>query len=105
LILSLCILGATGTVGQRFILLLSEHLYLEISIICASERSAGKGYAKAAHWRQLEPIPTTVASLAVQSCCLELFKGCDVIFSGLDTAKVKEVKLAFARLRYSRCKY
>lgn len=92
------ILGATGAVGQRFILLLSEHPYLEISTIGASERSAGKSYAEAAHWRQLEPIPATVASLAVQYCRPELFKGCDIIFSGLDTAKAQEVELAFARL-------
>jgi aspartate-semialdehyde dehydrogenase len=95
LILSLGILGATGAVGQRFILLLSEHPYLEISTIGASERSAGKSYAEAAHWRQLEPIPATVAILAVQYCRPELFKGCDIIFSGLDTAKAQEVELAF----------
>ncbi len=98
MILSLGILGATGAVGQRFVLLLSEHPYLEIFTIGASERSVGKSYAEAAHWRQLEPIPTLVASLAVQPCQPELFKGCDVIFSGLDTAKAKEVELAFARL-------
>ena len=84
--------------GQRFILLLSEHPYLEISTIGASERSAGKSYAEAAHWRQLEPVPATVASMAVQECRPELFKGCDIIFSGLDTAKAQEVELAFARL-------
>ncbi|TAQ86905.1 hypothetical protein B7494_g4758 [Chlorociboria aeruginascens] len=92
------ILGGTGAVGQRFILLLSGHPYLEISAIGASERSAGKTYAEAAQWRQSEPIPATVASLVVQSCRPELFNGCDIIFSGLDTAKAHEVELAFARL-------
>ena len=36
--------------------------------------------------------------MAVQECRPELFKGCDIIFSGLDTAKAQEVELAFARL-------
>jgi len=67
-------------------------------MVGASERSAGKSYAEAAIWRQSGPIPDTVASLVVQSCEPELFKGCDVIFSGLDTAKAHEVELAFARL-------
>ena len=92
------ILGATGAVGQRFILLLSDHPYLEISAVGASERSAGKSYSEAAQWRQSEPIPATVASLTVQECRPELFKGCDIIFSGLDTTKAQEVELAFARL-------
>lgn len=34
----------------------------------------------------------------MQYCRPELFKGCDIIFSGLDTAKAQEVELAFARL-------
>ncbi|KAI9708503.1 MAG: hypothetical protein M1820_003964 [Bogoriella megaspora] len=92
------ILGATGAVGQRFILLLFEHPYLEVSAVGASERSAGKTYAEATQWRQSEPVHATVASLVVQECRPELFKGCDVIFSGLDTAKAQEVELAFAKL-------
>ena len=36
--------------------------------------------------------------MTVQECQPELFKGCDIIFSGLDTAKAQEVELAFAKL-------
>ena len=35
------ILGATGTVGQRFVSLLANHPWFEISALPASERSAG----------------------------------------------------------------
>ncbi|KIW01937.1 aspartate-semialdehyde dehydrogenase [Verruconis gallopava] len=91
------ILGATGAVGQRFILLLSEHPYLEIAALGASERSAGKSYAEAVQWRQLEPVPASVAGLTVQTCQPEHFKGCDIIFSGLDTAKAREVEPEFAK--------
>ena len=41
------IVGATGMVGQRFALLLSEHPYFEISALIASPRSAGKSYEEA----------------------------------------------------------
>ena len=41
------IIGATGMVGQRFIMLLHEHPYFEITAIIASPRSAGQKYGKA----------------------------------------------------------
>jgi len=41
------ILGATGMVGQRFIQLLEDHPWFEISELAASERSAGKPYEEA----------------------------------------------------------
>ena len=41
------IIGATGMVGQRFIMLLSEHPYFEINAVVASPRSAGQKYGKA----------------------------------------------------------
>jgi aspartate-semialdehyde dehydrogenase len=34
------ILGATGTVGQRFIQLLDGHMYFELTELCASEKSS-----------------------------------------------------------------
>lgn len=44
------ILGATGAVGQRFITLLQNHPFFEISVLGASERSAGKKYKDAVSW-------------------------------------------------------
>ena len=38
------ILGATGTVGQRFAQLLEDHPQFEITAMAASDRSAGKPY-------------------------------------------------------------
>lgn len=78
------ILGATGTVGQRFILLLAEHPIFTIHALGASSRSAGKAYKDAVRWKQARPIPENVAQLTVQACEAELFKDCDVVFSGLD---------------------
>lgn len=78
------ILGATGTVGQRFILLLAEHPIFTIHALGASPRSAGKEYKDAVRWKQSRPIPENVAKLVVTACDANLFKDCDVVFSGLD---------------------
>ncbi|HMW32994.1 MAG TPA: aspartate-semialdehyde dehydrogenase, partial [bacterium] len=45
------ILGATGTVGQRFIELLHAHPYFEITALAASERSVGKKYNDLNTWK------------------------------------------------------
>ena len=52
------IVGATGMVGQRFITLLSEHPYFEITALLASARSAGKTYAEAVgdRWKLATPM-------------------------------------------------
>ena len=48
------IIGATGMVGQRFMLLLAEHPYFEITALVAGPRSAGKTYkeAVAGRWKK-----------------------------------------------------
>ena len=45
------VLGATGAVGQRFVQLLADHPWFEVSELAASDRSAGKPYREAASWR------------------------------------------------------
>ena len=44
------ILGATGSVGQRFIALLDNHPWFKVVALAASDRSAGQTYAKATRW-------------------------------------------------------
>ena len=39
------VLGATGMVGQRLLLLLENHPYFDVVKLAASPRSAGKKYA------------------------------------------------------------
>ncbi|RHZ67225.1 hypothetical protein Glove_302g35 [Diversispora epigaea] len=89
------ILGATGTVGQRFISLLSQHPYFTIQVIGASSRSAGKKYSEATKWKMTTPIPDEVKDLVIQECKAEFFKECDVIFSGLDADVAGDIELAF----------
>lgn len=78
------VLGATGTVGQRFITLLVNHPYFVVHALGASARSAGKAYAIVTNWKQTTPIPSGVRDLVINPCVPEHFKDCAVVFSGLD---------------------
>ena len=42
------VLGATGSVGQRFVSLLLDHPWFDLAELTASERSAGRPYGEAA---------------------------------------------------------
>ncbi|KAI0057611.1 aspartate-semialdehyde dehydrogenase [Artomyces pyxidatus] len=89
------VLGATGTVGQRFIALLAGHPYFVVHALGASTRSTGKPYFQAVHWKQTDPIPNAVRELVVQPCSPEHFLECTVIFSGLDADAAGDIEGAF----------
>ncbi|EAU82596.1 aspartate-semialdehyde dehydrogenase [Coprinopsis cinerea okayama7 len=91
------ILGATGTVGQRFITLLSTHPWFVIHKLGASPRSAGKLYPKAANWKQVTPIPSAVREMVVHECKPEHFADCAIIFSGLDSDVAGDIENAFRK--------
>jgi aspartate-semialdehyde dehydrogenase len=78
------VLGATGTVGQRFITLLAAHPFFVIDALGASARSAGKPYHKAVNWKQTTRIPSSVRDVVIKECQPEHFKDCAIVFSGLD---------------------
>jgi len=63
--LPVAILGATGTVGQRFIQLLDNHPFFEIAALTGSERSAGRSYAEAARWVLDTPMPAAVREMRI----------------------------------------
>lgn len=80
------VLGATGTVGQRFIKLLAVHPFFRIIALGASQRSAGQPFYKAVagRWKQVTPIPASIRDIVVQECIPEHFSSCAIVFSGLD---------------------
>ncbi len=63
------IIGATGMVGQRFIMLLNEHPYFEITALVAGPRSAGQKYGKAVlgRWKMASPCPERILNMQVIS--------------------------------------
>lgn len=91
------VLGATGSVGQRFILLLAEHPDFEIHALGASARSAGKPYEKAVTWKQTELLPESAKNIVVSECksSEKAFAECDVVFSGLDADFAGEIEKDF----------
>lgn len=89
------ILGATGTVGQRFIQLLEDHPQFEVTALAASDRSQGKAYSEACAWRLPGRVPDNVSSLTVQPPRPPL--DCDLVFSSLPSNVAREAEDAFAR--------
>jgi len=92
------ILGATGTVGQRFIQLLENHPQFEISALAASDRSAGKSFAEACAWKLAGAMPEYVKGINVQPIAPPL--DCELVFSSLPSSVARETEEAFARAGY-----
>jgi aspartate-semialdehyde dehydrogenase len=89
------ILGATGTVGQRFIQLLHEHPWFEVTWLAASDRSAGKAYAEAAKWNLATPIPGNVAAMKVSAAAPDSSTP-KLVFAALDATAAQQIEPAFA---------
>lgn len=89
------ILGATGSVGQRFIQLLDNHPWFKITELAASEKSAGKPYGEAANWFLEEKIPDSLSRMIVKNCDPSQLD-CDVVFSGLDSSVAGGIEENFA---------
>jgi aspartate-semialdehyde dehydrogenase len=85
------VLGCTGSVGQRFILLLAQHPYFTLHAVGASSRSAGKKYKDAVKWKQASPMGKHVEELIVKECKASEFADCDIVFSGLDADVAGEI--------------
>jgi aspartate-semialdehyde dehydrogenase len=89
------ILGATGMVGQQFILQLTNHPWFRPVWLAASERSEGKTYGAAATWRLASQLPDDVRAVRVESCTPG--RGPQLIFSALDANAAKDLEPAFAK--------
>lgn len=84
-------MGCTGSVGQRFILLLADHPHFELVAVGASARSAGKKYKDAVKWKQAQPMSKKLQELVVKECKASEFQECDIVFSGLDADVAGEI--------------
>ncbi|MDA8018636.1 MAG: aspartate-semialdehyde dehydrogenase [Thermoanaerobaculia bacterium] len=92
------VLGATGSVGQRFVSLLLRHPWFRLAEVTASERSAGRRYGEAAHWLQSEPLPDEVAALEVRPTDpTDVHLDSRLVFSALDSSAAERVEAAYAK--------
>jgi aspartate-semialdehyde dehydrogenase len=89
------ILGATGTVGQRFIQLLHGHPWFEITWLAASDRSAGKLYPEAAKWNLATPVPAKIAAMKVSAAAPDSTTP-KLVFAALDATAAQQIEPAFA---------
>jgi aspartate-semialdehyde dehydrogenase len=89
------VLGATGSVGQRFIQLLEHHPWFRVAEVVASDRSAGKRYREAGDWRLSTQVPATAADLVVRDYDDELLS--PVVFSALPGEVAGEIEQRMAR--------
>ncbi len=91
------IIGATGMVGQRFIMLLNEHPYFEIAAVIAGPASAGKKYGKAVlgRWKMTNPCPENVLNMEVISSDEVERVGslCDFVFCAVNLPKAQTLAL------------
>jgi aspartate-semialdehyde dehydrogenase len=92
------VLGATGAVGQKFIKLLENHPWFEVTEVAASERTSGKLYGDAVSWKQVTPVPKDVSKLEVRPCTPDL--KCRIVFSGLDASVAGQIEDDFAKAGY-----
>lgn len=96
--IKVAILGATGSVGQKFIELLSDHPWFEINELAASEKSAGKKYKDAVNWIMQTPIRNETAEKVIVTCEPNLES--KIVFSALDASVAGTIEEEFARAGY-----
>ena len=91
------IVGATGMVGQRFVTLLADHPYFEISALIASGRSAGKTYEEAVgtRWKLAAPMPESVKHMVVidSENTAAIADAADFVFCAVNMPKAEVVAL------------
>jgi aspartate-semialdehyde dehydrogenase len=97
------ILGATGAVGQRFVQLLADHPWFDLSVLTASERSAGKKYRDVVNWRLDVPFPESTGNLIVSPTRVDAVKDLDLVFSALPAEIAGKVEDDISRAGVAVC--
>lgn len=99
------VVGATGMVGQRFVTLLENHPWFQLTVVAASARSAGKSYEEAVgpRWAMATPIPEEAKSLVVLDALADretIASSVDFIFCAVDMKKeeIRALEESYAKL-------
>ena len=99
------IVGATGIVGQQFLVALKGHPWIQIAALAASERSAGRNYKEAItdarsgvlRWFCQEPPVEEAMSMPVQNAAAMDVSGLDMVFSAIEADRAKILEPGFAK--------
>ncbi len=94
------VLGATGSVGQRFVQLLDTHPMFQVVALTGSERTSGQPYGQACRWVLTSPMPDWAQHMPVLSSEPGSLNGARIVFSALPSEKaaIIEPEMAYAGL-------
>jgi aspartate-semialdehyde dehydrogenase len=103
--LKVAVIGATGAVGQEFIIALNRHRWFELTQVAASERSAGKKYIDAIRdpssgilrWHNREEVPEYIKDMVVSKVEDIKPENFDLIFTALESDDAKIIEPKFAK--------
>src|SRR4030095_904595 len=96
------VLGATGSVGQRFMSLLGHHPWFKVVALAASDRSVGRRYAEAARWILDDPMPDYARDMIVVPATPECIDA-KIVFSALHNDIAKDLEPQFAQAGAAVC--
>lgn len=97
------ILGATGSVGQRFIALLDSHPMFKVVALAASDRSEGKPYGQACRWILADPMPAWASEMTLLPAEPQALQAARIVFSALPAEQAKTLEPEFARAGFAVC--
>ncbi len=89
------VLGATGSVGQRFVSLLAHHPWFKLAAVTGSPRTAGRAYGEAVRWHLAEPPPAAAARMILAPTGEALAP--HLVFSALPTEEAGSAEEHYAR--------
>ena len=101
--LKVAVLGGTGMVGQRFISILNNHPWFEVTTIAASPRSAGQTYEESVgnRWKMDEPIPDAIRNIVIRDVedVKNVSADVDFVLSAVNISKdeIKHIEEEYAK--------
>lgn len=103
--LKVAVIGATGAVGQEFVVALNKHKWFQLTQVAASERSAGKKYVDALRdpssgilrWHNREEVPEYVKNMVVSKVDDIKPENFDLIFTALESDDAMIIEPKFAK--------
>jgi len=96
------VLGATGSVGQRFVQLLADHPWFELAALASSDQRIGKTYAETCHWTLPAPMPENAGPIKLVEVAPEAVD-VPLVFSALPSGIAKQQEPLFAQAGIAVC--
>jgi len=96
------VLGATGSVGQRFVQLLDGHPWFQVVGLVASDRSVGQKYGEVCHWLLAEPMPEWARQMTVLPAEPGVVEA-RIAFSALPAEQARQIEPQMARAGLAVC--